>query len=227
MLEAEKGKTELEMSKSQLPLPQEEENSFSQEQGNKLSKKRKKKKIDIIQPTPIDLPNWDNLTVQTVNFIYTESEKRLKEILDACQYIQEISHRILSILLPIISLAMGFVYQKKWSDDYRVMLPVLIFICVELVAIYFLLRTIRHKSLHSLGSNPKDLLKPHLVNVDENDLQYIGFVFAACKEIQSKIDHNKPINITMSANNNWAILFATVYAPIATFVTSLLVLWWG
>lgn len=173
-----------------------------------------------------NLPNWEKITDQTANFFYTESEKRHKELIDACQYNQDVAHRMLNMLLPIIVLTIGYLFSKQWNKNWEIMLPATVFISLEIIAIGFLMLTIRHGDVHSLGSNPRDMLKPELIIEDSDRAQYLLYIIGACEEMQKKIDYNKKVNNRRSRLNNVAMLFATILAPAGFLITSLLLWWW-
>ncbi|WP_373550440.1 hypothetical protein [Haliscomenobacter sp.] len=234
MLEKGEEKAELEKSKDSLLLPQDklegqagpEESTdlpLSQEKVRPSPKGKRKNKNNEIEHTRIELPNWRELTTESANFIYLESEKRLKEIIDACNYTQETAHKMFTVLLPIISIAIGYLFSKKWNDDWKIMLPAMVFISVQLIAIFFLMLSILHKTLHSLGSNPIDMLKPEFI---VKDSQYILYLIGICEAIQSKINHNHSVNTKTALRNNIAIILATFISPLSFFITSLIIWWW-
>ncbi|MDX2070616.1 MAG: hypothetical protein SFV55_19465 [Haliscomenobacter sp.] len=172
-----------------------------------------------------NIPNWEKISGQTANFFYSESEKRLKELLDACNQNQEVAHRMLNILLPIITLTVGYLFSQKWNEDWALMLPATIFILFQVVALMHLFLTIRHGEVNSLGSNPRDMLKANLIIEDDERAQYLQYVIGACEEMQKKIDHNRAVNNKRATYNNRAMLFSTVIAPLGFIITSLVV--WG
>lgn len=178
-----------------------------------------------LMKTNFDIPNWEKISEQTANFFYSESEKRLKELLDACNQNQEVAHRMLNILLPIITLTIGYLFSKKWNQDWDLMVPATIFILFQVVSLIHLYLTIRHTEVHSLGSNPRDILKSNLIIEDNERAQYLQYIIGACEEMQNKIDHNRKINNQRANYNNRAMLFSTIFAPVGFLVTSWVV--WG
>ncbi len=169
---------------------------------------------------------WYLLTKDSAQFIFSQAQLRLKETIDAYVMIRDVAHKVITIIIPIITASIAFIFLKK-TTTLEITLPVVVFICCYLFAAAVLLISIRHKPVHMAGSYPGDLLNDTMIITKEEgfseDEQYINYISCVCGHIQDSINANTQRCNQIASLNVCAIFIAIIIASSFLFITWALV----
>lgn len=174
--------------------------------------------------TQISLPNWERITIQTANFFFSESEKRLQESVTTYTTNKEAAYKILGIILPIITIAAGYIFNANLLSDFRKLIPSLIFIVIQMAGAGFVVWSLFIRTVQTIGTMPALLIQDDLIIPDNGDLQYVGIILNQCENIQDRIDNNIGVNARCANNTNIALIICGIVAPTAFIIASLFLL---
>lgn len=185
------------------------------------------KKTDPRTPINIAHEKWHHLTKDSAQFIFSQAQLRLKESIDSYTSIREVAHKIIALIIPIITASVIYGFNLK-SGQQQIIYPLFVFSVFYVVAAILLFFSIRHKDVYAAGSNPIDLLTDKMIITEEegyyDEQQYLNYIMCVSGHIQTAINGNVNLCKRMGDLNNWAILILTVIAPITALFTWLVVL---
>ncbi len=209
-------KTELELThQNKLVLP---------EESSRLKISSLNKKNDPKTPIDIAPEKWYLLTKDSAQFIFSQAQLRLKESIDSYTSIREVAHKIIALIIPIITASVIYGFNLK-VDQQQIMYPLFVFTVFYVVAAVLLFFSIRHKDVYAAGSNPIDLLTDKMIITEEegyyDEQQYLNYIMCVSGHIQTAINVNANLCKRMGNLNNWAIFILTVIAPVTALLT-----WW-
>lgn len=169
----------------------------------------------------IEIPNWQSISVQTCNFFFTESEKRLQETITAYTSNKEAAHKILAIIIPVITLSSGYVFSLPNIFDYSKTVAAITFITIQTISAALLVYSLLNRKIQTIGAMPQKLINHTQIIESDEKLQYVGIVLNHCKNLQDRIDNNSAINTRCANAVNAALLLSSVIAPAAFIIVSL------
>lgn len=166
------------------------------------------------EKTTFDLTDWTVIAPKTADLFFTESSKRLQSSIDNFRNSKQVAHRLLGIVLPLIAVAVGYVYSKP---EYLTW-PVIAFVALEAAGLWFIVRSMYSQTFQPVGAMPVDLFRDDMfIKGQKEDLQYLGALLNHCENMQDKISQNEAANKFLTRNVNIALTLCAVAAP-AVFV---------
>lgn len=166
----------------------------------------------------IPLENWYKISPQTMDFYFAESEKRLLFSIENIKNSKQVAYRILGIVLPLVSVAIGFAFSKVGLD-----IPISIFVVSEAVGLFFIIRAMYSCLIMPAGAKPFELIKDDMVVEGHDDrLQYLSVLLNYCEEYQFRIVQNDLVNKRLVRSVNAALTICAVVGPLLFALTSFL-----
>ena len=153
--------------------------------------------MESIKSWHTDIQDWTKLTKDTVNFCLSQAELSLKSSIEASDRISTRAFSILTVVIPIITLSIGYLFKQITehnADNYILSLAIFcLFFCF--MSLFFLIRIIFPRNWMSLGGQPKEIFTSNMLDNDfEPELKFIAIVMGEIQAIQLKIDFNRASN---------------------------------
>ncbi len=171
--------------------------------------------------TKFNLPNWKKITDKTAALLYSEGEKRLEETVVTFNIFTDKAFRLLSLMLPSVTLVAGFVVYSNPIQQSGANWPAIVFVFSNIPPLILLIRTVSGYTIHTNGSLPRDLFLEDSIKDDIKGSQYIGTVVTLSEIIQDKINHNILINLRRAKLVKYALWCSGVVAPVFAFIVFL------
>lgn len=171
--------------------------------------------------TIIPLPNWESISVQTANFFFSEAEKRLQESVSAYTANKEAAYKVLGIILPIVTISIGYIFNANLFSDFQKLVPALAFTFVQISGVGFIIWSLYARNIQTIGTMPIFLIKNDQIIPDDEKLQYVGILLNQCENIQDRIENNTGINTRCANFVNIALVVCGVLAPAIFVIVSL------
>lgn len=163
-----------------------------------------------------EIKNWIDIRLETAKFFFNQAEKMLESTNNVNQQLMSKSHKIIVLLMPLISAAIGYLISLIRNDGfYSAESAAIIFFVVCLsISLKYALTIWSPKTEHFLGSSPKKIMHPIFIksgeSKSENDLQTIQILFSEChsyqRRIDSNIDHNLNFTNKLTISIKWLIV---------------------
>lgn len=141
-----------------------------------------------------DIQDWTKLTKDIVLFYLTQAESNLKSCLELSDRITTRAFSLLTIIIPIITLTLGYLLKQiiEGNANYWLLLISITCLIISFVCLYFLVKLIFPRGWMPLGRQPNEIFTSHMVDNDlDQDKKYIAIVMGEIECIQTKIDYNK------------------------------------
>ena len=163
----------------------------------------------------IHFPNWKDLSFQTANFYFSETEKKLNETVSTFMNNKDRAFGILKILLPILTVSVGFILSKE--NDWDKLIPAIYFFAFQSLGIACLVFVILPREIHTSGSIPSLLIHPQSISEDEKE-QFIGIILNQCENLEPRILFNIKQNVFCSRLITLSIVLSGVFAPLSFII---------
>ncbi len=146
------------------------------------------------------LKDWEKVSKDSYKFVFDQSEKRLKEILDEGKNITTRSYGLIGIIAPLLTASLGVIIKKYLNDNLN---QLLFMICVIdslilLVSLYLLLQLIKVRHVWYAGTEPDKIFLPRYMEIpglnEDEQLKYL--YLSEIEQNQHRISSNR------NANNN-------------------------
>lgn len=143
-----------------------------------------------------DLKDWENVNLDAYKFIFDQGEKRLSQILDESEKITSKAYTLIGIVIPILSLAIGYLIERHeviYKPLLYILSGVIIIISLCLILLWIL---IRRRNIWYLGTEPQLIAtSAYLESVDLQDEETVKCLYLdGLTHIQAKITSNKEVN---------------------------------
>lgn len=144
-----------------------------------------------------DIQYWERLDRNLINFYLSQAETHLKASIDLSDRITARCVSLLTILIPITVLTVGYILSQSFSpftNRYLLFiasggLSALVLILISLTVL------VGVREWMSPGGQPKEILTSNMVDTElEPEQQYVAVVLGEIEAIQAKIDVTKQIN---------------------------------
>lgn len=165
----------------------------------------------------LNLDKWHTVTEQTAEFFLRESEKYLEQTNITFNMHREKTFKLLGFLLPVLAAVVGYSASANFSE----IIPILLFIFIEVAGIAFLISVIIPRGIYPIGAEPREIIVPECIIEDEN-YQYKGMLISVCERIQDKINSNNKQNQLSGKLLTTGIILCGIIAPI-TYLVAVLV----
>ena len=163
--------------------------------------------------------NWQNITPDSIRFLYAEAEKSLLATVQTNATNRQAAYRILAILLPFIGLSFGYIITHP---DWKFVAPASVSLAFEMIGAYLLIISLRSQPIMAVGMDPEDSIKEeNIIEYDPDHLQLTSIMLQHCDSIQQKIDHNRKQNTYIARKVNQVIILAGCIGPLVFITFSL------
>lgn len=175
-----------------------------------------------------DIKDWTKIKEKTAKLMLEQSESVLKETLETAKSISTKAEKILTILIPITTALITYLFSKKPSDLFD-FLPLTGLSClpVLLISIGFSYSNFLKYEIAIPGEFPKKLVVSMFIDRDfSEDQQYVNMVLSICENIQRRIDINEVANTKRTTSNTRSIktLGLLILCPVFSYLLSLYLL---
>lgn len=165
-----------------------------------------------------EIDNWKHTSKDLAEFFFSQAEKLLKETIEISDSITERAYNIILILIPLVSILVGFIVGYKDDNPVAVILSG---ICVAgfLYSLYEAALVFHPKNLMFLGSEPKKLIQPVFIVPDEpQEIQIIEAIYSECANYQIRIEFNDKSNKARIQRIKRAIIVAIASPILSLFI---------
>lgn len=178
------------------------------------------------QPWVCAVENWSEIGKESAATLLSLAEKRLAETIVTAEGISKRSDRLLSIVIPLLTLALSYVFGNgvdKFGDNYLVTMA-----CFSLVpltmSLYHIIQNFLPYQIRVTGEEPKYVATPELFDTDlKEEHKYISLVLHQLSNYQLKIDKNLHTNKNRITHNEKALRLM-ICLPAITVIAYFLVL---
>jgi hypothetical protein len=178
-----------------------------------------------MEPWRTDIKDWTTLTKDLVNFYLAQAEACLKMSLEVHNIITLRAFTILSVLIPSITLSIGYLLMQPGQEP-GISFPTIISIIglsAAVICLVPLIILIFPRLWMQLGRQPKDFFTSEVVETETpltSEQLYVGIVMNEIENIQYKIDFNdrsnsRRLKLLKSVIIIIALAFLTVIATLA------------
>jgi hypothetical protein len=147
-----------------------------------------------------DIQDWTKITKDMVNFYLNQAEAELKSTLDLHDKITTRAFALLTILIPITTLTIGYIIRQiaeKNADKYLLAVAV-VCLYATISCLYLLIRLVFPRQWLSSGRPPKDIFTSQMIDTPHeytDEQRYVGIVMREIENIQYKITFNDATSI--------------------------------
>jgi hypothetical protein len=175
-----------------------------------------------------DIKDWTKITEKTAALMLEQCESVLKETLETAKSISAKAEKILTILIPIATALITYLFSKKLSELlYFLPLTGLFCLPVLLGSIAFSYFNFLKYEIAIPGDEPKKLVVSAFIDQNFSDnQQYVNMVLSICENIQRRIDINERANAIRTTWNTRSIktLGLLILCPVFSYLLSLYLL---
>jgi hypothetical protein len=172
-----------------------------------------------------NIQDWTKIKENTAKLMLDQCETALKETADTAKSITEKSEKILTILLPITTAVLAYLFSRTPADLRNfIFLTAICALPVLLASIFFAYKNFVKYEVFIPGDFPSRIVQSVFIDNEYTaDQQYVNLVLNICENIQRKIDINERTSKARSHHNVLAIrvLGLIILAPAAAFLISL------
>lgn len=171
-------------------------------------------------PWASDIVQWGDIGKDSAGMMLTLAEKRLSESVASAAIISTRADRLLSIQIPLLTVAIGYILSKSalhLENDYLATVAYVALWPLSM-SLWFVARNFLPYKISVPGEDPKRMATSYQF---DNDLQpeekYINLVLNQLSSYQLRIERNRALNARRMKNNTWA-LYALMSLPISPVV---------
>lgn len=143
-----------------------------------------------------DIKNWSKLEEKTAKLMLDQCETALRETTDTAKSISEKAEKITTILLPVTTAVITYLFTQNWSN-LTMFLPLTAICCLPflLTSIGFAYLNFSQYEIAIPGDFPRNIVRTEFVDKEYTpDQQYVNLTLSICENIQRKIDINEQAN---------------------------------
>jgi hypothetical protein len=171
-----------------------------------------------------DIKDWTKISEKTATLMLTQSELVLKEKLETAKSISQKAEKILTILIPITTALITFLFSKKLNEILE-FLPLTALLCLPilLISIIFSYYNFLKYEIAIPGEYPKNIATTTFIDQPfTSDQQYVNMVLNICENIQRRIDINEESNRVRRSFNIRSIktLGLLILCPVISYLLS-------
>jgi len=174
--------------------------------------------------TDIPSEKWEDISKDSIDFIYSQSELLLKETLDTAKGIGLKADRIITILSPLTAALVIYILNNICHINEFLPLTALFSTIVLIVSIAFCYRNFQKYEIRVPGEYPKKLLLvENLIKIADEKKQYLNLVINECENFQDRIEQNDIDNAIRQKRNTVALkvlLFGLIPCPAVGYLLS-------
>lgn len=126
---------------------------------------------------------WSEINVEAYKIIYTEGKERLKDAINDSENITNKAIKLLSALLSLFGIAVGFIIQQKINVGFNI-----IFLVPMLLSILILIWILFPKQAKEYGIQPNILIPKNFDSKEDKEYQSELLYYSAIRIIQERID---------------------------------------
>lgn len=171
-----------------------------------------------------DIKNWQKISEQTAKLMLEQSESVLKETTETAKGISARAERIISILIPITTALVAYLFSKSYSQlmDF---LPLTAILCLTVAVASLVLSYINFEkySIAIPGDYPDKIVRSVFIDNTYNEAeQYVNMILSICENIQRRISINEKCNAKRTRNNTMSlrVLFGFILCPVLAYFLS-------
>jgi len=139
--------------------------------------------------------NFSDVSLGFLKFVFSQSEKKLNELVKAGEDITKKAHTILGISVTIFTLSLGGLFGFELKDPF-IQVFLISISSIAFVSIALLIKPLLSYGAHLLGSDPSDLFKEELIANFTTDLSKEKNLYMnESVNYQGRINYNRKMNL--------------------------------